>query len=258
MAHRLVKMHKTAIVSNEAILESGVSIGPYAVVERNVFIGENTTIGAHVILYPHVKLGAGNHIHAHAIIGDLPQDISFSGEVTGVEIGDNNVIREQVTVHRSTNKDRPTSIGSNCFLMTQSHVGHDCQVGDGVILTNLATLAGHVQVGTKAVLGGLVPVHQFVRIGSYAMVGGHTGIRKDVLPFSMVSGEPARHYRLNTIGLRRAGIKGQRYQILEAAFRMLRRGGSLDILSATPEIDLLRAWLAAPSRRGLTGFISIK
>jgi UDP-N-acetylglucosamine acyltransferase len=108
------------------------------------------------------------------------------------------------------------------------------------------------------VMGGLVPVHQFVRIGNYAMVGGHTGIRKDVLPFSMVSGEPARHFHLNTIGLRRAGIKGQRYQVLEAAFRILRRGGSLETLSNTPEIDLLRAWLAAPSRRGLTGFVRLK
>jgi UDP-N-acetylglucosamine acyltransferase len=258
MVHRLVKVHKTAVVSAEAIVESGARIGPYAVVERDVFIGENTTIGPHVVLHPHVKLGAGNQIHAHAIIGDLPQDLGFSGEITRVQTGDNTVIREQVTVHRSTSKERPTSIGSNCFLMTQSHVGHDCQIGDGVILSNLATLAGHVHVGTKAVMGGLVPVHQFVRIGNYAMVGGHTGIRKDVLPFSMVSGEPARHFRLNTIGLRRAGIKGQRYQALEAAFRILRRGGSLEILSNTPEIDLLRAWLAAPSRRGLTGFIRSK
>lgn len=257
MVHHSVKVHQTAVVSSGAVLGKGVVVGPYAVIERDVVIGENTTIGPHAVLYPYVKLGTGNQVHAHAILGDLPQDISFSGEVTWVEIGDNNVIREHVTVHRSTHQDRPTRIGSNCFLMTQSHVGHDCQVGDGVILSNLATLAGHVQIGAKAILGGLVPVHQFVRIGSFAMVGGHTGLRKDVLPFSMVSGEPARHFRLNTIGLRRAGITGERYRLLELAFRSLRRGGSLEALGTTPEIDMLRVWLEAPSRRGLTGFIRL-
>ncbi|MCP4407794.1 MAG: acyl-ACP--UDP-N-acetylglucosamine O-acyltransferase [Gammaproteobacteria bacterium] len=253
-----MKIHETAVVSAEAHLESGVSIGPYAVVEDNVYIGRDTIIGPHAVIHSYVKLGTGNRIHAHAVIGDLPQDIGYSGDRSWVIIGDNNVIREQVTVHRSTNEERPTTLGSGCFLMTQSHVGHDCQIADGVILTNCATLAGHVQVGVQAVLGGLVPVHQFVRIGCYAMVGGNTGIRKDVLPYSMVSGEPARHFRLNTIGLRRAGIRGQRYRALEAAFRMLRRGETLDALPATPEIDLLRGWLKAPSKRGLTGFSAVR
>jgi UDP-N-acetylglucosamine acyltransferase len=138
--------------------------------------------------------------------------------------------------------------------MAYTHVAHDCGIGDRVILTNGATLAGHVQIGERAMLGGLVPVHQFVRIGAYAMVGGNTGVRKDVLPFSLVAGEPARHYRLNAIGLRRAGITGERYGVLAAAFRALRKGKSIEDLPATQEIALMREWLAAPSRRGLTGF----
>ncbi len=247
-------VHETAIVSKQAHLASGVKVGPYAIVEDNVYLGKDTSIGPHVVIHSYVKLGAANQVHAHAIIGDLPQDVSFKGEETWVEIGHRNVIREQVTIHRSTHQEHPTSIGSDCFLMASVHIGHDCRVGDEAILTNCATLAGHVEVGHKAILGGYVPVHQFVRIGPYAMVGGNTGLRKDVLPFSMVSGEPARHFRLNLVGLRRAGVTGRRYRELEGAFRVLKLGGTLEGLPDTPEIVLLRNWLRTPSRRGLTGF----
>lgn len=247
-------VHDTACIAAGARLEEGVSIGPFAVVEDDVEIGSGTIIGAHAVIHSFVRIGRGNQIHPHAVLGGAPQDVSFTGEQTWIEIGNDNVLREYVTVHRATKPNRPTVIGSNCYLMAYAHVGHDCQVGDRVTLTNCATLGGHVQIGERAMLGGFVPVHQFVRIGAYAMVAGGIGIRKDVLPFSLVARQPARHYRLNLIGLRRAGITGERYQRLETAFRALRRGRSLDGLPDTQEIALLRAWLAAPSRRGLTGF----
>jgi UDP-N-acetylglucosamine acyltransferase len=246
--------HDTASIAAGARLEEGVKVGPYAVIEDDVEIGSGTIIGAHAVIHSFVHVGRGNQIFPHVVLGGAPQDVSFKEVDTWVEIGDDTVFREYVTVHRATQAARPTKIGSNCYLMAYAHVAHDCQINDRVTLTNGVTLGGHVQIGERANLGGLVPVHQFVRIGAYAMIGGNTTVRKDVLPYSLVSGEPARHWRLNVVGLRRAAITGERYRVLEAAFRALRRARSLDGLPQTPEIALLRAWLAAPSKRGLTGF----
>lgn len=250
------QIHPTAVVAPEAKLGEGVIIAPYAVIAGQVEIGANTVIGPHVVIHRFVRLGERNRVHAHAVLGDVPQDIAFSGPETGVEIGDDNVIREGATIHRSTTPGYPTSIGSNCLLMVYAHIAHDCRIGNGATLTNNVGLGGHVEVGDRAVLGGGVLIHQFVRIGCYAMVGGFVGVRKDVLPYSLVAGNPARHYRLNTIGLRRAGITGQRYRVLEAAFRALRADKDLGELAGTPELAYLRGWLSAPSRRGLTGFLS--
>ncbi|MGH8502193.1 MAG: acyl-ACP--UDP-N-acetylglucosamine O-acyltransferase [Gammaproteobacteria bacterium] len=249
-------VHPTAFVADGAKLGNDVTVGAFAMIEAGAVIGPGCTIGAHAVIHSGVRMGRDNRVYAHAVLGGEPQDVSFRDSDTGLEIADNNVFREHVTVHRATSTDKPTTIGSNCYLMAYSHVAHDCQLGDKVTLTNLATLAGHVQIGDRAMLGGLVPVHQFVRIGSLAMVGGNTGVRKDVLPFSLVAGEPARHYRLNTVGLRRAGVTSERLRTLQAAFRALRQGRDLDALPDSPEIALLRAWLAAPSKRGLTGFAS--
>jgi UDP-N-acetylglucosamine acyltransferase len=250
------QIHPTAIVAPEARLAEGVIIGPYAVIADQVEIGANTVIGPHVVIHRFVRLGERNHVHAHAMLGDLPQDTTFSGLETWVEVGNDNVIREGATIHRATAPEHPTLIGSNCLLMAYAHVAHDCRVGNGATLTNNVGLGGHVEVGDRAVLGAGVLIHQFARIGCYAMVGGAVRVRKDVLPYSLVAGIPARHYRLNTIGLRRAGISGQRYRVLEAAFRALRIGMNLDELPETPELAYLRAWLSAPSKRGLTGFLS--
>jgi UDP-N-acetylglucosamine acyltransferase len=248
------EVHATALVAAGARLGEGVRVGAYAVIEDQVEIGAGSSVGPHVVIHRRVRLGRDNRVYAHAVLGGDPQDVSCQAEDTWLEIGSDSVFREYVTVHRATKRDRPTRIGSNCYLMAYTHVAHDCQIADRVTLTNGVTLAGHVEIGERAMLGGLVPVHQFVRIGAYAMVGGHTGVRKDVLPFSLVAGEPARHYRLNVIGLRRAGITGERYRALEIAFRALRKGASLDAMPQTPDLALLRGWLAAPSRRGLTAF----
>ena len=247
-------IHPTAVVAAGSKLAQGVVVGPFAVIEEAVDIGAGTLIGPHAVVHRFARIGQNNRIHAHAVIADEPQDLSFGGEETWVEIGDDNVLREGVTIHRSTNPAVPTRIGSGCYLMAYSHAGHDCQLADGVILTNNVMLAGHVEVGERAIVAGGAAVHQFCRVGSLAMVSGLAGVLKDVLPYTIVMGAPARHYRLNTVGLRRAGITGERYQALEQAFRSLRSQQPLDGLNHTPEIEHLRNWVRAPSKRGLTSF----
>ena len=248
-------IHETAVVDPGARLGEGVRIGPYAVIAADVEIGGGTTIGPHVVIHPHVRLGQDNSVHAHAVLGDLPQDVAFTGAETRLVVGDRNRIRENVTVHRASQPDRLTRIGSDCFLMAGSHVAHDCRVGDRVVLTNNVLLAGVVEVGDGANLGGAAVIHQFCRIGALAMVGGFSGVSQDVLPYAMVHGIPACHFRLNTIGLRRAGVTGERYGALETAFRALRVGDrQLGDAPDTPEVSRLRAWLAAPSRRGIAAW----
>jgi UDP-N-acetylglucosamine acyltransferase len=247
--------HPTAIIASGAQLADDVKVGPYAVIEDQVSIGAGSVIGAHAVIHSHARIGARNRIHSHAVIADTPQDYAYSGEETWVEIGDDNIFREGVTVHRSTELDLPTRIGSKCFLMAYAHVAHGCQVSDAVILTNNAMLAGYVEVGAGAVIGGGAAIHQFCRVGTCAMVAGLAGVVKDILPYTMAWGLPALHYRLNSVGLRRAGVRGQRYRALEQAFRALRAGSKLDIDEPTPELTLLQEWLSAPSKRGLAGFL---
>ena len=252
----MAEIHETAVVDPGAKLGEGVRIGPYAVVAGDVEIGAGTSIGPHAVLHSHLRMGSGNRVHAHAVLGDLPQDLAYEGGVTRLEIGNDNWIRENVTIHRASKPERITRVGSGCFLMAGSHIAHDCLVGDRVVLTNNALLGGVVEVGDGANLGGGAVVHQFSRIGTLAMVGGLCGVGQDVLPYSMAHGVPARHFRVNTIGLRRAGIKGERYRAVEAAFRAIREGDrELGELPDTAEIRHLRAWLAAPSKRGSSGWI---
>ena len=251
----MTDVHETAVIDPGARLGEAVRVGPYAVIGGDVEIGAGTTIGPHVVIHPHVRLGEESAVHAHAVLGDLPQDVAFTGAETRLEIGDRNMIRENVTVHRASQPDRSTRIGSDCFLMAGSHVAHDCQVGDRVVLTNNVLLGVVVTVGDGANLGGGAVVHQFCRIGTLAMVGGLGGVGQDVLPYAMARGISARHFRLNTIGLRRAGIKGERYGALETAFRALRAGDrELGDAPDTPEVSHLRQWLAAPSKRGIAAW----
>jgi UDP-N-acetylglucosamine acyltransferase len=249
-------IHPTAIVSPNAKLANGVAVGPYSIIHDHVEIGANTVIGPHVVIHDYVRMGAENRLHAHAVIGDLPQDISFDiSTETWVEIGDANIVREGVTIHRATAPSTSTRLGSGCYVMTNTHIGHDCNIGSGVILSSVA-LGGHVEIGDKAVLGASTAIHQFCRIGHYAMVAGFMPIRKDVMPYTMVAGDPARHYRLNTVGLRRSGIKGERYKALEKAYRAVKSGDkSLQGIEDTAEVQSLREWLALDSKRGLTGFL---
>ena len=250
------EIHSTAIVSPHANLADGVVVKHYAVIEDNVDISENCVIGPHAVIHDYVRMGSGNKIHAHAVIGDLAQDTGFDENTkTWVEIGNDNVIREGVTIHRATRAETSTRLGSGGYLMAYAHIAHDCQVGDEVIFSNNICLGGHVEVGDKVVLGGAVVIHQFCRIGSYVMCAGFMAVRKDVMPYTMVAGDPARHYRLNTVGLRRSGIVGERYKLLEKAFREIRSGNwTLQGVDETEEIQQLKKWLAADSKRGLSGF----
>ena len=248
-------VHPTAVVSGKAEIDPSVVIGPCAVVEDNVHIDAGTTLGPHTVIREFCRIGKNNTIDAHAVIGGLPQHTAYDGSETWVEIGDDNVIREGVTIHRAFEPGAATKIGSDCFLMAYAHVGHDCVVGDSVTLSNNIVLGGHVEVGDFVVLGGCAGAHQFLRIGSYAMVGGYVPLRKDVLPYSMVGGEPVRHYRLNSIGLRRGGFDKERYRAVEAAFRALREGNSdLTGVPDTEDVHKLRDWLAGKSKYGVYGF----
>ncbi len=251
-------IHPTACIAENVKLGEDVTIGPFAVIERDVVIGARCQIGPHAVVQRYVKMGEGNILHPHAVLGGLPQDLGFNSEtVTWLEIGDDNQFREGFTAHRATKESGATSIGSGCYFMNNSHVAHDCSIGDNTIFANNVAIGGHVDIGRKVFMGGAVVVHQFCRVGSYAIVQGTTGLNMDVIPFMLIGGRPARHYRLNTIGLRRAGITGERYKVLETAFRRLRSKKSFDDLEETEELKELKEWLAVKSKRGLHGFVDL-
>lgn len=251
------RIHETAIVSRDAVVDPAAQIGPGAVIEGDVHIGAGTRIGPYAVIRQFTRIGENNSIDAHVVIGGEPQHTAYDGSETRVIIGDNNVLREYVTINRGFEADGETRVGSNCFFMTCSHVGHDCTVGDNVVLTNNATLAGHVEVGHNVVMGGMAATHQFTRIGPFCMVAGFVPLRKDALPYMMIGGTPVRHYRLNRIGLKRNGIDGDRYRALEAAIRALRKGDkSLDGVPNTEEVVYLRDWLSVKTKYGHYGFLT--
>lgn len=251
-------IHPTAFIETGAMLGENVSVGPFAVIESGAQIGVNSQIGAHAVVHGHVRMGVGNILHPHAVLGGLPQDLGFQAQTESwLEIGDNNQFREGFTAHRATKEGGATKIGTGCYFMNNSHVAHDCTVGDNTIFANNVAIGGHVEVGNNVFMGGAVVVHQFCRIGSYAIVQGTTGINMDVIPFMLIGGRPAKHYRLNIVGLRRAGIVGENYKVLSSAFRCLKNKKSLDELQSTEELQYLRHWLAVDSKRGLHGFIDI-
>lgn len=251
-------IHPTAYIAPGAQLGADVHVGPFAVIENHVEIGAHCRIGAHAVIMPYVKMGAGNSVHAHVVLGDLPQDIHFKAStISWLIIGDHNVFREGFTAHRASLAEAETRIGSGCFFMNHSHVAHDCSIGDHTIFANNVAIGGFVGVGHNVFMGGNVVAHQFCRIGSFAIVQGTTGLNKDVIPFTLIGGRPAQHYRLNTVGLRRAGITGHAYQVLSKAFRFLRTKQALDELEETKELLQLKQWLAEPSKRGIHNFIQV-
>ncbi len=217
-------IHPTAVIHPKAKLDSSVTVGPYAVIDESVEIGPRCIVGPHVYLTGVTTIGAENHFHAGAIIGDAPQDLKYDGTPTRVRIGDKNVFREHCTVHRSTKPDSETVIGSNNFLMQNSHVGHNCVVGNHVILAGGALMAGHAIAQDRAFISGNCLVHQFTRIGTLAMMQGGSAVSKDLPPFTV-----ALHQNeicgLNIIGLRRAGFTSEQRLQLKAAYRLLFRSG---------------------------------
>lgn len=216
-------IHPTAIVDPGARVPSSCSIGPYCVVGAGVEMGENCELISHVALGGPTRLGSNNRIFPFASVGQEPQDLKFQGEKTRLEIGDHNIIREFVTLHRGTpSGGGVTRIGSHTLIMAYAHVAHDCIVGDHCILANAATLAGHVTVEEWAVVGAFSAVHQYGRVGAHAYIGGGTIITRDVLPFSKTSAaREARTYGLNSTGLERRGFTPERIRQLHHAFKVL-------------------------------------
>ncbi len=220
----MAEIHQTAIVSPEAVLEEGVVIGPYCIINGKVRIGAGTKLLGHVVIEGKVEIGSGCTIYPFTTIGLPPQDLKYRGEDTGVRIGNNNIIREGVTIHRaSVGGDGWTEIGDNNFLMAYVHIAHDCKIGSNIIMANAATLAGHVKVFDHAVIGGLVAVHQFTRIGAYAMVGGFSGVGQDIPPYMMAAGARAELHGLNTVGLKRHGFSDETISELKKAYKILFR-----------------------------------
>jgi UDP-N-acetylglucosamine acyltransferase len=216
-------IHPTAVISGRAAIGTGVSIGAYAVIEDDVVIGDCCAIASHAVIKRFTTLGKRNRIFEHAVLGGEPQDVKFKGEASRLLIGDDNLIREYVTLHRASGEGEETSIGSRNFFMINVHIAHNCIVGDDNVFANEVALAGHITIEDHVFLSNNVGAHQFVRFGRYAMVGGKSKIVQDVLPFFMTDGNPPRVRGLNTVGLRRAGFSIEERRALKDAYRILFR-----------------------------------
>jgi UDP-N-acetylglucosamine acyltransferase len=236
-----VECHPTAVVDPAAELGTGVRIGPYAVVKGTARVGDNCEIGAFAVVDEYTVLGSGNRLFSHACVGSEPQDLKFAGEVSYLEVGNDNVFREFVTVNRGTEGGGGvTRIGDANLLMAYSHVAHDCIVGNHTIFGNAAALGGHVEVGDYAILNAYAAVQQFVRIGAHAYLAGHAGATLDIVPFSKLHGNPAKIIGLNSVGLARRGFDGETRRQLKRAYRLLFRAklNTTQALAAIAEAEL--------------------
>jgi UDP-N-acetylglucosamine acyltransferase len=215
MSKSLAYIHPEARIAPTAVVE------PFAYIDRNVEVGEETWIGPHAVLMPGTRIGAHCKIFPGAVIGSIPQDLKFQGEETTVEIGDNTVVRECVTISRGTREKYRTVVGKNCLIMAYVHLAHDCHVGNHCILVNAVQVAGHVSIEDWAIVGGSSSVHQFVRIGSHVMVAGGSLVRKDVPPFTKAAREPLSYSGINSIGLRRRGYANDKINEIQEIYRIV-------------------------------------
>lgn len=207
-----------AIVSSNAHIGENVVVGPNTIIEDNVVIGSETHVGANVLIASGTHIGHGCKIHHGAVLGTIPQDLKFHGEVTTLEVGDYTTIREYATINRGTQERGKTTVGHHCFIMAYAHIAHDCSVGNHVILANSVNMAGHVIIEDFVVVGGLVPIHQFVRIGCHAMIGGGYRVSKDVPPYILAAQEPISFQGLNIVGLRRRNFAPEVIARIEKAY----------------------------------------
>lgn len=228
-------IHKTAIIYDGAQVHEECEIGPYAIIGANVKIGRGTKIGAHAVIDGHSTIGENCQIFAGATIGLEPQDLGYKGEPTGVTIGDRCTIREYVTIHRAT-KAIQTRVGNDCFLMNYVHIAHDCQVGNGVIMANNASLSGHVEVGDLSVLSGFLVFHQNCRIGRLVMISPMSGSRLDIPPFAMTDGRPLIIRGINTVGMKRGKIPPAQRSAIKEAYRIIYRSG-LNLSHALEKVE---------------------
>ncbi len=223
-----MNINPTAFISPDATLEEGVEVGPYSIVGPDVHIGKNTVIGPHVVIESHTDIGEGCRISPFASIGGAPQDLKYRGEETRVVIGSHNTIREYVTINRATISDiGVTIIGDHNLLMAYCHVAHNCKLGNHIVMANAANLAGHIHVEDFAIIGGLTGVHQFTRIGAHCIIGGASAVTKDIPPFVMASGNFAKLYGLNVIGLKRQGFTDETIAAIKEAYRIVFRSSLL-------------------------------
>lgn len=217
-------IHPTAIVDPKAVIGEGVEIGPYAVIEKEVIVGHGTKIGSHAFIGEGTQIGRNCKIYQFASVGEAPQALAYKGEKTLLVMGDQNIVREFVTLHRGTVQGAgKTVIGNGNFFMAYSHVAHDCQIGNQVVLANAATLAGHIAIEDYAIIGGLAAVHQFCRIGKHAFISGLTGVTLDVPPYMLASGSRAKLFGLNTVGLKRHRFSEQAIRSIKKAYRIIFR-----------------------------------
>ena len=257
----MAEVHPTAVINSGAELASRVTIGPYSIVGEHVTIGSDTVIDSHVVIEGRTRIGERNKISPFACIGTPPQDIGYKGEDTRVIIGDDNVFREYVTIHRATSKENlETVVGNNNFIMAYVHIAHDCVLGDKIIMANAVALGGHTHVGDHANFGGLAAAHQFVRIGAHAFIGGLTGVSKDIPPFMIAVGSRARLYGINQIGLSRNGFDKESIAGLKKAYRIIWKENRRfsegikqvrDEMESFPELEDLLGFLE-DSKRGIS------
>ena len=229
-------VHPTAIVHPRAQIGSGCEIGPYCVIGENVALGDGCKLHSHVVINGHTKLGRENEIFPFTSLGLKTQDLKWKGGITRTEIGDGNTFREYVTIHSATGDGEVTHVGSHNTILAYCHIAHNCTLGNRIIMSNVATLAGHVTVEDHAVVGGLAAVHQFCRIGKMSMIGGCSKIVQDVPPFMIVDGNPGETRTINKVGMERHGVSEEAQNALRQAYKILFREG-LTIPNALVKIE---------------------
>jgi UDP-N-acetylglucosamine acyltransferase len=247
-------IHPTAIVHPNARIGTQAEIGPYCVVGENVSIGARTVLQAHVVVNGWTEIGEECHIFPFATVGAASQDRKYVGERAFTRVGRRTILREYVSIQRATGHDELTAVGEDCLLLAYVHVAHNCVLGDGVTMSNLAQLAGHVEVGDFATIGGQAGIHQFTRIGRYAMVGGATKLTKDVPPFFLVEGNPAKPYGLNSVGLRRAAFSNTERSEIKRFYKLLYDPK----MNVSQALEAMKAEAATAPGREIIAFLESK
>ncbi|MFC1477421.1 acyl-ACP--UDP-N-acetylglucosamine O-acyltransferase [candidate division KSB1 bacterium] len=254
-----MRIDERAVIHPEASLADDIHVGPFSIIEQDVIIESGTKIESNVVIASGSRIGQNCRIFPGAVIGTIPQDLKFEGELTTVHIGNNTTVREYCTINRGTKESGKTVVGDDCLLMAYVHVAHDCVLGDHVILANAVNMAGHVSIDDWVIIGGLVPIHQFVRIGTHAFIGGGFRVDKDVPPYVMAAGQPLEYKGLNSIGLRRRNFSPALREKIKSVYRTIYRQGlnksqALEQLGAeaeeVPEIQEIYRFIKG-SERGL-------
>lgn len=255
--------HSMRYIHPDAKIGKNVTVEPFTTIGKDVVIGDDSWIGPHVTIMDGARIGKGCKIFPGAVVGAVPQDLKFKGEYSLVELGDNVIVREYVTLNRGTKASHCTTIGSGSLLMAYVHVAHDCHIGQHCVLANGVTLAGHIEIEDFAILGGLTAVHQFVKVGAHSFVGGGSLVRKDVPPFVKAAREPLSYAGINSVGLRRRGFTAEQIHVIQDVFRILFVKGynttqAIEIIEteidATPERDYILEFLRKADRGIMRGF----